>query len=160
MKKLCSVLLAAAMIAGLLSAAASAYTGEVTEMIYIHPSNSYVETSTCTRSDGSEHTVYIFPAGTVFEPDLEAVVNLVVMAWTLESLNNNTASYYAPDYLASGYGSPSFVPEPGVVYLLEETNTMDWAQDMYIMVKSGPPASAPEPACRPGGTPPGGSSWR
>lgn len=149
MKKLCSLILTAAMAVGLLSTAAFAYTAEVAEMTYIHPSSSYVETTTCTRSDGSEHTVYVFPAGTVFQPDLEGISGIVLQAWTLESLNNNTASFYDPDYQAGDLNKTNFVPEPGVVYLLEESNTMDWFQDMYIMVKSGSTTVTPEPEPEP-----------
>ena len=36
-----------------------------------------------------------------------------------------------------------FTPEPDVVYLIEETNTMDTFLDTYIMVQSGTPAEEP-----------------
>ena len=37
---------------------------------------------------------------------------------------------------------PAFVPEPGVIYMLEETDTMTIAHDMHIMVEGG--AAQPE----------------
>ena len=140
MKKLVTMFLTLVLCVGAICVPASAYYTEVSEMTYVTPSNSSIGTTTCTRTDegGKTHTVYIFPAGTTFDCRSDGTV-LMIYAWTLESLNNRTAGYFNSGYayLANSYDSPDFVPEPGVVYLLEETNTMDFAQDMYIMVEGG-----------------------
>ena len=146
MKKLVTMFLTLALCVGVICVPASAYYTEVSEMNYVTPSSSYIDTTTCTRTDegGKTHTVYIFPAGTTFDCRSDGTA-LMIYAWTLESLNTRTAGYFNSDYayLANSYDSPDFVPTPGVIYLLEETNTMDFAQDMYIMVESGE-ASQPE----------------
>ena len=142
MKKLCTMILTAAMAVGLLSTTALAYWQYVSEMNYVTPSNSYIDTDTVTAK-GEEYTLYIFPAGTTFTADpMLNTMNLMVQAWTLESLNNGTASFYTSDFPED---SNVFVPQPDVVYLLEETNTMDWFQDMFIMVKGDGSAVDPEP---------------
>ena len=145
MKKLCSWILTLAMVVGMLATSAFAYLEYVSEMDYMVPSNSYVKTDTVTGRNGEQHTVYIFPAGTTFTPRTMGSFALVIYAWTLDSVKQGTASYYDADYEAVGENAPAFVPEPGVVYLLEETNTMDWFQDMYIMVESGSAPVDPEP---------------
>ena len=145
MKKLVTMFLALVLCVGAICVPASAYYTEVSELNNVTPSNSYTSTTTCTRTDegGKTHTVYVFPAGTTFDCRSDGI-SLMIYAWTLESLNNRTASYFDSGYayLANGNNSTDFVPEPGVVYLLEETNSMDFAQDMYIMVEGG--ASQPE----------------
>ena len=142
MKKLFARILTAAMVVGLLSVSAFAYTAEVSELDTVTPSNSYVEVSTCTHYDG-EHPLYIFPAGTTFQ----VTGYLVVQAWKIES-ETEALDFYDSDY-SSGSDGATFVPEPGVIYMVQESNQMDWFQYMYIMVEGGSAQPDPEPEPEP-----------
>ena len=142
MKKLLARVLAAAMVVGLLSVSAFAYTAEVSELDAVTPSNSYTEVSTCTHYDG-EHPLYIFPAGTTFQ----VTGYLVVQAWKIES-DTGALDFYDSDY-SSGSDGATFTPEPGVIYMLQESNQMDWFQYMYIMVGGGSAQPDPEPEPEP-----------
>ena len=142
MKKFIARILTAAMAVGLLSTSVFASMWDVTKLTYVTPSNSHTSTKVLSRDNGEEHTLYIYPAGTVFEADLSKTETLIVMAWNLDSLDNGTSSYNESDFQCASLDEASvFTPQPGVVYLIEETNTMDWAHDMYIMVEKG---SVPE----------------
>ena len=138
MKKLLARVLAAAMVVGLLSVSAFAYTAEVSELNTVTPSNSYTEVSPCTHYDG-EHPLYIFPAGTTFQ----VTGYLVVQAWKIES-DTGALDFYDSDY-SSGSDGATFAPEPGVIYMVQESNQMDWFQYMYIMVEGGSTQPDPEP---------------
>ena len=138
MKQKIASLLTAVMVLGLLSVPAFAYTAEVSELNSVTPSNSYIEVSTCTHYDG-EHPLYIFPAGTTFQ----SAGYMVVQAWKIES-DTGALDFYDSDYSASSDGA-TFVPEPGVIYMLQESNQMDWFQYMYIMVEGGGTTTEPEP---------------
>ena len=142
MKKLLARVLAAAMVVGLLSVSAFAYTAEVSELNTVTPSNSYTEVSTCTHYDG-EHPLYIFPAGTTFQ----VTGYLVVQAWKIES-DTGALDFYDSDY-SSGSDGATFAPEPGVIYMVQESNQMDWFQYMYIMVEGGSAQPDPEPEPEP-----------
>ena len=138
MKKLLARVLAAAMVVGLLSVSAFAYTAEVSELNTVTPSNSYTEVSTCTHYDG-EHPLYIFPAGTTFQ----VTGYRVVQAWKIES-DTGALDFYDSEY-SSGSDGATFAPEPGVIYMVQESNQMDWFQYMYIMVEGGSTQPDPEP---------------
>ena len=138
MKQKIASLLTAVMVLGLLSVPAFAYTAEVSELNTVTPSNSYTEVSTCTHYDG-EHPLYIFPAGTTFQ----VTGYLVVQAWKIES-DTGALDFYDSDY-SSGSDGATFAPEPGVIYMVQESNQMDWFQYMYIMVRAAPPSLTPSP---------------
>ena len=142
MKKMFARILTAAMVVGLLSVSAFAYTAEVSELNTVTPSNSYVEVSTCNHYDG-EHPLYIFPSGTTFQ----VTGYMVVQAWKIES-ETEALDFYDSDY-SSGSDGATFTPEPGVIYMLQESNQMDWFQYMYIMVGGGSAQPDPEPEPEP-----------
>lgn len=139
-KKFASLLLVLALCLGLCPAALAAEPN----FSAVKASQDYVEVGTQTAVDGREHPLYIYPAGTTFYVeegrDLTA---WVILGWKFSTLEKG-ASFYDPDFQIT-WDDRVFTPEPDVVYLLEETNTMDTFLDTYIMVKSGTPAQE-EPA--------------
>lgn len=144
MKKLVTMFLTLVLCVGAICVPASAYYTEVSELSWVTASAEPIGTTTCAREDegGKTHTVYIYPEGTTFTPTGLGDI-AVFRAWTLDSLNDAPAGSYAPScYEARSMSDPAFVPEPGVIYMLEETDTMTIAHDMHIMVEGG--ASQPE----------------
>ena len=139
LKSILGAALALCLMAGL-AVPAGAYTAEVSELSSVTPSSSYVEVSSCSHYDG-EHPLYIFPAGTTFQ----SAGYMVVQAWKIEA-DTGALDFYDSDY-DSGSDGATFAPEAGVIYMIQESNQMDWFQYMYIMVEGG--ASIPEPEPEP-----------
>ena len=136
LKSILGAALALCLMAGL-AVPAGAYTAEVSELSSVTPSSSYVEVSSCSHYDG-EHPLYIFPAGTTFQ----SAGYMVVQAWKIES-DTGALDFYDSDY-SSGSDGAVFAPEAGVIYMIQESNQMDWFQYMYIMVEGGA-SQQPEP---------------
>ena len=141
-KKIASLLLTLTMCLGLYPAALAAEPEPA--LYYVEASQDYVEVSTQTAVDGKEYPLFIYPAGTTFAfgEQSQGVSALVLMVWKFSTLEAG-ASFYDPDFTTGPVENKVFVPEPGVVYLLEETNTVDSFRDTYIMVQSGTPAEEP-----------------
>ena len=136
LKSILGAALALCLMAGL-AVPAGAYTAEVSELSSVTPSSSYVEVSSCNHYDG-EHPLYIFPAGTTFQ----SAGYMVVQAWKIEA-DTGALDFYDSDY-DSGSDGATFAPEAGVIYMIQESNQMDWFQYMYIMVEGGA-SQQPEP---------------
>lgn len=141
-RKIASLLLTLALCLGLYPAALAAEPEPA--LYYVEASQDYVEVSTQTAVDGKEYPLFIYPAGTTFAfgEQSEGVSALVLMVWKFSTLEAG-ASFYDPDFSTSPVENQVFTPEPDVVYLLEETNTVDSFRDTYIMVQSGTPAQTP-----------------
>lgn len=141
-KKIASLLLTLTVCLGLCPAALAAEPEPA--LYYVEASHDYVEVSTQTAVDGKEYPLFIYPAGTTFAfgEQSEGVSALVLMVWKFSTLEAG-ASFYDPDFTTGPVENKVFTPEPGVVYLLEETNTVDSFRDTYIMVQSGTPAEEP-----------------
>ena len=135
-KKIASLLLTLTMCLGLCPAALAAEPN----FSAVKSSHDYVEVGTQTAVDGKEHPLFIYPAGTTFYVEQnQDMTAWVVVGWKFSTLEQG-ASFYDPDFRISVWENPVFTPEPGVVYLIEETNTMDTFLDTYIMVQGGTPA--------------------
>lgn len=141
-KKIASLLLTLALCLGLYPAALAAEPEPA--LYYVEASQDYVEVSTQTAVDGKEYPLFIYPAGTTFAfgEQSQGVSALVLMVWKFSTLEAG-ASFYDPDFTTGPVENKVFTPEPGVVYLLEETNTVDSFRDTYIMVQSGTSAQTP-----------------
>lgn len=141
-KKIASLLLTLALCLGLYPAALAAEPEPA--LYYVEASQDYVEVGTQTAVDGKEYPLFIYPAGTTFAfgEQSQGVSALVLMVWKFSTLEAG-ASFYDPDFTTGPVENKVFTPEPGVVYLLEETNTVDSFRDTYIMVQSGTPAEEP-----------------
>lgn len=141
-KKIASLLLTLTLCLGLYPAALAAEPEPA--LYYVEASQDYVEVSTQTAVDGKEYPLFIYPAGTTFAfgEQSQGVSALVLMVWKFSTLEAG-ASFYDPDFTTGPVENKVFTPEPGVVYLLEETNTVDSFRDTYIMVQSGTPAETP-----------------
>ena len=140
-KKIASLLLSLTLCLGLYPAALAAEPEP--NFVEVKSSHDYVEVGTQTAVDGKEYPLFIYPAGTTFfleeDQDLTA---WAILGWKFSTLEKG-ASFYDPDFRISTWEDRVFTPEPDVVYLIEETNTMDTFLDTYIMVQSGTPAEEP-----------------
>ena len=140
-KKIASLLLSLTLCLGLYPAALAAEPEP--NFVEVKSSHDYVEVGTQTAVDGKEYPLFIYPAGTTFfleeDQDLTA---WAILGWKFSTLEKG-ASFYDPDFRISTWEDRVFTPEPDVVYLIEETNTMDTFLYTYIMVQSGTPAEEP-----------------
>ena len=135
MKKFLARILAAAMVLGLMTVSALAY--DLPDNSLLQADNASSGTATVTDQDGESHTVYLYPAGTVFTPKA-----------------GMTNFQYASD-LSTGeslYLNQSFtLPETGA-YELTAYDQGIWATTAYVMAEGAPipePQPKPEPEPEP-----------
>ena len=140
MKKILAGVLTAVMLMCLLPAAAFAQEFDLLPQVVA--SNNYVEKGSYTREDGTEYVLYTFPAGTTFAFRKGFMSGMdVFRVWDVKGLDRDES------YIFQSYPGDDkvFTPEPGVVYLLEQGDTLTWFTNACIVVQGGSVPTDPEP---------------
>ena len=133
MKKLLARVLAAAMVVGLLSVSAFAY--DLPDNSLLQADNASSGTATVTDQDGESHTVYLYPAGTVFTSK-SAMTNF-------ERVRNLSTGEYQ-----YGINQQFTLPETGA-YELTAFDEGIWTTTAYVMASGGSVQPEPEPEPEP-----------
>ena len=119
-KRMISLLLSLVLTVGLLAVPGAA--AQAPDSPWMGCSNEFTGTTTYTAESGKTYTVYIYPEGTTFWAlPMDSMISL--SAWDTREVGDQ---YFNQDYVyISTRDEGDFAPEPGVIYDVWVSNSID-----------------------------------